>query len=143
MKNKINEALKRNLKENYEKACNGYLVALLNFWEWDGCYGFWVSDVVGGSFIYGDDVVLSMEEIFYCVENEITEHQHRKYCDYCLKCGEYNFSIPTIQAYFNGCPQIPQATFNKLDALKQQLNECINNIKKYSNGKTEKAQGKD
>lgn len=130
MKNKINEALKRNLKENYEKACNGYLVALLNFWEWDCFYGFWVSDVVGGSFIYGDDVVLSMEEIIYCVENEITEHQYYKYHDYCLKCSEYNFSTPSIQAYFNGCPQIPQATFDKLDAMKSELNKCVEDTKK-------------
>ena len=130
MENEINEALKRNLKENYEKACNGYLVALLNFWEWDGCYGFWVSDVVGGTFIYGDDIALTMEDIIYCVENGVTEHQHRKYRDYCLKCSEYNFSIPNIQAYFNGCPQIPQATFDKLDAMKSELNKCIEDTKK-------------
>lgn len=129
MKNKINEALKRNLKENYEKACNGYLVALLDFWEWDGCYGFWVSDVVGGTFIYGDDIDLTMEDIIYCVENGVIEHQYYKYHDYCLKCSEYNFSIPSIQAYFNGCPQIPQATFDKLDALKSELNKCINDTK--------------
>ena len=134
MENEINEALKRNLKENYEKACNGYLVALLNFWEWDGCYGFWVSDVVGGTFIYGDDIALTMEDIIYCVENEITEHQYYRYHDYCLKCSEYNFSISSIQAYFNGCPQIPQTTFDKLDAEKKELKKVLMTLNLSSDG---------
>ena len=30
----------RVLREDYEKACNGYLVTLLNMWELDASYGF-------------------------------------------------------------------------------------------------------
>jgi hypothetical protein len=36
---KTKDSTKRMLKEQWEKACNGYLVELLRMWELDSYYG--------------------------------------------------------------------------------------------------------
>ena len=49
---KTKDAAKRQLKEQWEKACNGFLVELLRMWELDRYYGSWVAEEVGGVFDY-------------------------------------------------------------------------------------------
>ena len=52
MKHNISDSVKRNLKENYEKDCNAYLVELLNMWDWSYKDGYWVGDEVGGLYAH-------------------------------------------------------------------------------------------
>ena len=37
---KAKDAVKRQLKEQWEQACNGFLVELLRMWELDAHYGY-------------------------------------------------------------------------------------------------------
>lgn len=133
MGTKINSATLRFLKQEYEKGVNGYLVALHNLWETDPYYGFWVGDKVGELYCYGDDIYINMDNIIYVVENNISMEFYYEYTEYCLKCSEYNFEIPKLPAYHKGCPLVPQETFDKLDALKRDLNECVEETKKNLN----------
>ena len=64
---KTKNSVKRMLKEQYEKACNGYLVELLRMWELDAHYGYWNSDQPGTIYHYGEMHNLTMEEIIYIV----------------------------------------------------------------------------
>ena len=41
---KTKNSVKRMLKKQYEKACNGYLCELLRMWELDMYYGYWDFD---------------------------------------------------------------------------------------------------
>lgn len=132
---KTADAIKRNLKVQWEQSCNAYLLELSNMWELDydltpKGYGYWIGDIVGDVYDYGGMLTINMQDIIFCVENDVSKDAYFEYTEYCLKCSEYNFSIPSIQAYFNGCPQIPQATFDKLDAMKSELNKCIEDTKK-------------
>ena len=40
---KIKDAVKRQLKEQWKQACNGYLAELLRMWELDSYYGSWIA----------------------------------------------------------------------------------------------------
>jgi hypothetical protein len=51
---KTKPAVKRQLKEQWKKACNGFLTELLRMWEQDAYYGYWIGDEVGGVYDYGD-----------------------------------------------------------------------------------------
>lgn len=117
------------LRTNYEDACNNYLLTLLNLWELSSKDGWWVSDEVGGLYAHGESIFIKMDEIIFCVENNVSMKTYMDYSDYCLKCNEYNFNTPNLKSYFMGCPRVPQDTFDKLDDLKRQLNECINDTK--------------
>lgn len=120
---------KKVLKANYEDSCNGYLLTLLNMWDLSIKDGFWVSDEVGGIYVHESDISLSMSDIIFCVENDVPMSTFFKYTDYCAKCAEYGFNVPNLSSYNNGCQLVPQETFDKLDAMKEELNKCINDTK--------------
>lgn len=129
MNNNMTKGHLKILKDNFEKGCNGYLNELLYLWELSSKDGFWIANEVGGLYAHGETIFINMAEIIFCVENNVSMETYMDYSDYCLKCKEYNFNIPNLPSYFKGCPTVPQETFDRLDDLKRQMNECINDTK--------------
>lgn len=126
---KTKDGIKKMLKEQYEKACNGYLVELLRMWELDAHYGYWNSDEPGTIYHYGETHNLSMEDIIYCVENDIDEDEVLAWEDYCLEAHEFGFDIPNLRSWHRGCPRTSQATFDTLRALKNDLATAVEHEK--------------
>lgn len=122
---KTKNSVKKMLKEQYEKACNGYLVELLRMWELNACYGYWNSDQPGTIYHYGDTHNLTMEEITYIVENDIEEDEVLAWEDYCLDAYEFKFSTPNLRAWHMGCPRTPQETFDRLRQMKADLDKAV------------------
>ena len=122
---KTKNSVKRMLKEQYEKACNGYLVELLRMWELDMHYGYWNSDQPGTIYHYGETHDLSMEDIIYIVENDIEEDEVLAWEDYCLDAYEFKFETPNLRSWHKGCPRTPQETFHKLRQLKSDLDKAV------------------
>lgn len=124
---------KKSLKENYENSCNNYLIALLEAWEYDSeetsINGWWVGDDVGGIFCLNDNTFINMEEIIYCVDNDIDEETYDDYCNYNLKCAEYGFDQMNLKSFINGAPRIDEEAFSKLDGMKEELKNEIEKIK--------------
>ena len=127
---KTKNSVKRMLKEQYEKACNGYLVELLRMWELDAHYGYWNSDQPGTIYHYGEMHNLTMEEIIYIVENDIEENEVLEWEDYLLDAYEFKFETPNLRAWHKGCPRAPQETFYKLRQLKAVLDKAVEEEKK-------------
>ena len=124
----MNKAHKELLKENYEKACNDYVAALLNLWDLDGYYGYWIGEEVGGVYDYGDGIfTIGMQDIVYCVENGVTEEEYEEMLEYCVKCHEYNLPMMNLNAWHKGAPR---HDFTKLDAAKKALEDEIKKEKK-------------
>ena len=123
----MNKAHIKLLKENYEKACTDYVRALLTLWDLDGFYGYWIGEEAGGVYDYGDGIfTIGMQDIVYCVENGVTEKEYEELLEYCCKCAEYNLPKMNLDAWHKGAPR---RDFTKLDALKKDLNEAIDNEK--------------
>lgn len=123
----MNKAHKELLKENYEKACNDYVQALLSLWDLDDFYGYWIGEEAGGVYDYGDGIfTIGMQDIVYCVENGVTEKEYEELLEYCCKCAEYNLPKMNLNAWHKGAPRYD---FIKLDALKKDLNQAIDNEK--------------
>ena len=122
----MNRAHIKLLKENYEKACNDYVRALLALWDLSQHYGYWIGDV-GGIYDYGDGIfTISMQDIVYCVENGVAEQEYEEMLEYCVKCSEYNLPMPNLNAWHKGAPR---HDFTKLDAAKKALEDEIENEK--------------
>ena len=121
----------RLLRENYENACNSYLLALANMWEWDcsGNYGFWIGDDVGGIHSYGDCTFINMEDIVYCVENSISEKTYDEWQEYCLWAKDFEQVVPNLKSWCMGCPRVDEATQEKLTAMRNELNKLIDETK--------------
>ena len=122
---KIKDAVKRQLKEQYKKACNGYLCELLRMWELDARYGYWVGDEHGTMYCYGETHNLSMEEIIYIVENDIEEDEVLAWEDYCLEAHEFGFDIPNLRSWHRGCPRTSKETFDTLRILKNNFTAAV------------------
>lgn len=131
---KTSEAVKRQLREQWEKACNAYLEELLRMWELDKYYAYWIGDEVGGLFDYGCGVfTISMEDIIYCVENGVEETEVMLWQEYIVDASEFGFTTPNLRSWHNGCPRTSAKTFEKLRGLKNELNKAVEEEKRRSN----------
>lgn len=122
------------LKENYENACNGYLTALLNMWELDSYYGYWVADDVGGVYSYGDTgLFMNMDEIIYCVNNNISSDTFRDFLDYVVWAHEFEQTTPTLKQWCEGVfSAIDIETRNKLSDMKAEMQQMMTELnRKY------------
>lgn len=125
-KNKVKEPVKRMLRKNYMNACNQYLAELLNTWELSASEGFWIGDEVGGVYDDGDGwVTISMKEIIFCVENEVTIETFHEWQEYCVRAHAYGFAMPNLKSWVTGCPRVETAVFDKLDGVRADLQKAI------------------
>ena len=122
---KTKQETKNFLREQYEKACNAYLVELLRLWELDAHYGYWNSDQPGTIYHYAEWHNLTMEEIIYIVENEIPEAEVTEWEEYNLDAAKFRFMTPNLRAWHDGCPRTPKAVFDRLREMKRNLEEAI------------------
>lgn len=129
-------ALIRHLKEQWEKACNAYLLELVNTWDLDTSYGFWIADDVGGTYAYGDVYFLSMEDIKYCVENNLTREEYVEYQEYNSDACSLGFDNINLRSWHNGCPRLTKEQIQHLYDLKKELNDETERLKEQlKNGK--------
>ena len=132
---KTKDAMKAKLKEQFEQACNGYLCELINMWELDAHYGYWIGDETGGLYDYGDGMMtINMDNIIYCVEHDVTESQYQEWQEYVCDAAEFGFDTPNLRSFVRGCPRTPQETFEKLRKLKADLNNAVEEEKKKMKG---------
>lgn len=122
----MNKAHIKLLKENYENACNDYVRALLTLWGVDYKLGYWIGDEVGGVYDCDGWVFLNMQDIVYCVENNITSKEVSEWQDYYVKCHDYNLPAMNLNAWHKGAPR---HDFTKLDVAKKSLEDEIKNEK--------------
>ena len=123
---KTKDAVKKQLKEQWKKACNGFLVELLRMWELDSYYGYWIGDEIGGVYDYGDGAfTIGMDDIIYCVEHDIGREQYMEWQDYLCDAAEFGFDTPNLKSWIMGCPRTPPEVFEKLRKMKEELNEAI------------------
>ena len=129
----VKGSVKQMLKENYEQACNGYLIELMRMWEWDGHNGYWVSEEVGSVYAYGDWIFIGMDDIIFCVENDVEENEYEDWQEYCVFANEYKQVIPNFPSWHKGCPRLTKEQQDKLIAIKKSLDEGIEEYKENIN----------
>ena len=127
---KVKDAIKRQLKEQWEQSCNGFLVELLRMWELDGHYGYWIGDETGSVYDYGDGwFTINMDDIIYCVLNDVTREQYEEWQQYICDASEFGFATPNLRSFVRGCPRTPAETFQHLREIKATLNDAIRDEK--------------
>jgi hypothetical protein len=123
---KTKSGVKRMLKEQYDKGCNGYLVELLRMWELDAHYGYWIGDETGSVYDYGDGMLtINMDDIIYCVLADVTREQYMEWQEYICDASEFGFNTPNLRSWIMGCPRTPKETFDRLRQLKADLANAV------------------
>jgi hypothetical protein len=127
---KTKDSIKALLRQDYEKAVNGYLNELLRMWELDAHYGYWIGDDVGGVYDYGDGSFdINLQDIIYCVLHDVTHEQYMEWQQYICDASEFGFATPNLRSFVRGCPRTPAETFKHLRELKATLNDAIRDEK--------------
>ena len=124
--NKTKDSIKAMLREQWDKACNGYLVELLRMWKLDSHYGYWIGDDVGGVYDYGDGMIsIGMDDIIYCVENDVEYKECIAWLDYICEAAEFGFDTPNLKSWCRGCPRTPPEVFERLRDIKADLAKAV------------------
>lgn len=135
---KAHNAVKKHLKEQWEAVCNGYLLELANMWELDCFYGYWIGNEIGGVYAYGDSIFINIDDIRYCVENNVSYETYQDWQEYCVWANEFNQDTPNLNAWCKGCPRVDEETQKKLSAMKSDLiKACLDEKKKVKNNGNE------
>ena len=128
---KAKDAVKRQLKEQWKQACNGYVNELLRMWELDSYYGYWIGEEVGGVYDYGGGAfTIGMDDMRYCVENDVTQEQYIEWQEYICDAAEFGFDTPNLRSFVRGCPRTSAETFNHLREINAMLNDAVEEEKK-------------
>ncbi len=123
---KTKDAVKQQLKEQWKKACKGFLDELLRMWELDAHYGYWIGDEDGTLYDYGDGMfTINMDDIIYCVLVDITREQYMEWQEYICDASEFGFDTPNLRSWIRGCPRTSKETFDTLRMLKQRLQDVV------------------
>ena len=123
---KTKDSTKAMLREQWEKACNGYLVELLRMWELDAYYGYWIGEEIGGVYDYGGGMfTIGMDDIIYCVENDVEYKECIAWLDYICEAAEFGFDTPNLRSWHRGCPRTPPEVFERLRGIKADLAKAV------------------
>lgn len=133
MMGKSSSAVKTMLRKKWEDACNGYLLELLNNWDLDASYGYWIANEIGGTYAYGDYIFINMDDIAYCVENDIKEKEYVENQDYNVRANEFGFNLINLQSWHNGAPRVSDETFKRFEKMKRDLDDAIKQEKENQN----------
>lgn len=129
------------LKKNFDNAVTAYVNALLYMWSdydtedpiFSPAYGYWIADDNAGIYCYEDCFTITLSDIIFCVENEVSYDKYMEWIDYCTQAHEFGFDEPNLLSWLNGCPRVPQESFDKLHNMRENLESLIEVVKHNPN----------
>lgn len=116
------------LREQLRKACHLYLIELLRMWGLED-RGHWVADCQ--IYDYGGAWTLGMDDIIFCVEKAVRIDVMFDWIDYVCWATDFQFDVPTLTEWCNGCKRADAATRKKLSDMSEELHAlCAEERKK-------------
>lgn len=129
------------LAQTFDKLANDYVECFIKeyftFSDGSRLEGYWVADEPGGMLEVGD-YYFNYDTIRFCVDYGVEYDTLMKWYDYCLRVGMLEQSLPTpnLKSWIKGCPIYDENELERLEKLKaiieaqkEELKECINNLK--------------
>ena len=121
---------KETAKEYFVKGCNEYLRLFCekHDYDYEEAKESWVANCVGDVTCVGD-IFVGMQTIITDIEMDAPEEEFIKWYDYNLVAHEFGFTTPNFESWLKGCPRVSSETFNKLQRLKNNLDDAIKSEK--------------
>ncbi|MBR1732948.1 MAG: hypothetical protein IJ729_04315 [Alloprevotella sp.] len=120
---------KAGLRLMFEAAADAYKDALIAVWGLRGTGCWWVAGDVGGLLCF-DDWSIGLDDMIYCVDNDVSYEEYVAWQDYCVRSHEYGLDMMNLDAWHKGAPRIPEESFDRLDKLKRELEDAIEKAKR-------------
>ena len=117
---------KEKAREYFVKGCNEYLRLFCekHDFDYEEAKESWVANCVGDVTCVGD-IFVGMQTIIADIEMDAPEDEFIKWYDYNLVAHEFGFTTPNFESWLKGCPRVSQESFDKLEAIKKDLEDAI------------------
>lgn len=126
----VRPAVKRSLREHLQIAAQGYLRALLDAWRLDISRGHWISDIVGGTWDQDGELTISLRDIVYCVEEDVSLLEYTDMLSYVTMADYLDLDLPDIRSWHTGrFRRMPPETLERLTQLKDDLLQEIDDAR--------------
>lgn len=109
----------------YETACENIVKELRREWDISERDGYWIGDEIGGLYDHESGFTITVGDMVYCIEHDISRLTYMDYLDYNVRCLEYNLKTMNLKSYIMGAPRVSDKAFDNLDKLKKDLNNAI------------------
>ena len=120
---------KQMLKNNFESVVRNYTMALLTAWDIDASDCYWVGNEVGSTYIILGEYQLNLNDMIYCVEEDVDFETFKEWSDYCVFAAEFKQNIPNLKSWHKGCPRLNKEARQKLINLRQDFEAAIKDYK--------------
>lgn len=113
------------LRLNYDKACNAYLMVFCekHGFDYADAARSWVGGDVGGITLCADYYV-SMSDIITDIDRDAPEEEYVKYYDYCLRVGSIaggELKTPNYESWLRGCSRMDEEQIKRLEELQRRV----------------------
>lgn len=98
---------------------------LCEMWEIYAKDNDWVADDRTGVYCISDWLFLNLGDIVYIVENGLTEKEVSDWQDYNTKASDFGFNLINLKSWHKGCPRVTDETFDRLQAMRDNLNDLV------------------
>lgn len=117
---------KAKAREYFVKGCNEYLRLFCekHDFDYEEAKESWVANCVGDVTCVGD-IFVGMQTIITDIEMDAPEAEFLKWYGYNLDAHEFGFTTPNFESWLKGCPRVSSETFNKLQGLKNDLDNAV------------------
>lgn len=118
---------KKELRSNFEAACNAYASALNIMWS---VGGYWAHNV-GEVYLFAniEDYPITLDDLILCVDEEIAFDEFKEWSDYCDFAREYGQQNINLYSWHHGYRGVPKETQERLRKLKEELEEACKECK--------------
>lgn len=118
---------KKQLKENFDKACNAYLEAFCKKHDFSSSY--WIADRVGGIADCNECFTFSLDDIRTDIDMDAPTQEILDWSDYCAEADLIGLATPDYCHWLQGCPRVDKQT---IDGLKKKRQEFFDEIEKIN-----------
>lgn len=119
-------SIKKELKQNFENACNAYLKAFCekHGYDYEDAHDSWAAGDVGGVVICGDQFV-SLATIRTDIDMDAPEEEFLKWYDYTSEVTAYDLPSMNFQNWLKRAPRIPRESIENIKARRQEFDDLI------------------
>lgn len=125
---------KKVFRDKFNVACSLYVNELERMWELNHADGYWIGEEVGGLYDNAGFITISLLDIIYCVEHDISLEEFLEYQDYNVKALDFNFHTINLKSWHMGCPRMPKESIERHEKLREEMMNIVE--KEKENGRT-------
>lgn len=125
---------KQILRDKFYIVCSLYVNELERMWDLNHADGYWIGEEVGGLYDNAGFITISLLDIIYCVEHDISLEEFLEYQDYNVKALDFNFHTINLKSWHMGCPRMPKESIERLEKLREEMMNIVE--KEKENGRT-------